>query len=65
MVIWLSIQLHCLNGEQIRRGSGWLISHSNVMEHEPIQEQSVHEGLPQSTRAHYHNMLEPSQLMVL
>ncbi len=58
MVIWLSIQLHCLNGERIKRGSGWLISHRNVMEHEPTQEHSAHEGLPQCTRAHYSNMWE-------
>lgn len=58
MVIWLSIQLHCLKGEQIKRGSGLLISHLNVMEHEPTQQHSVHEGLPQCTEAHYSNTWE-------
>lgn len=37
MVIWLSIQQHCLKGERIKRGSGRLISHHNVMEHEHTQ----------------------------
>lgn len=56
MVIWLSIQLHCLKGERIKRGSGWLILHHNGMEHEPAQEHSVHDGLLQCTPAHYSNI---------
>lgn len=61
MVIWLSIQLHCLKGERIKRGSGWLTSHRNGMELEPTQEHSVSEALPQSTQAHYSNMGECCQ----
>lgn len=58
MVIWLIIQLHCLKGERIKRGSGWLIYHLNGLEHEPTHVHSVHEGLTQCTRAHYSNMWE-------
>lgn len=55
MVIWLSIQLHCLKGERIKRGSGWLTSHRNGMEREPTQEHSFCEALPQCTQSHYTN----------
>lgn len=57
MVIWLSIQLHCLKGEQTKRGSRWL-THRYRMEREPTHEHSVHKGLPQCTQAHYSNMGE-------
>lgn len=41
MIIWLSVQLHCLKGEQIQTGSGWLTFHCDWRDYEPTKEHCV------------------------